>query len=1032
MKIGMRNKRGVFFSTDAMIAMFILLLVLIVAFPPRQGIRYETEVHQDILKSLSILKVGESSNPYVQGLIASGDITDLDKSLLEQIGELYVVDPDDARVLISAVLGDLNLKGNVGIWYGSTLIYSSNSTPIEDAIDIDVSRQILSGIESGGNVTGFSARAFLSSDSVSNYFYFGGYVGDGDVSFSVPYTGTISDARIELVINDNFDLYVNGIFQGNFLGSPDDFTPVNYTLQAGDFISGDNLVEFKGTNLHIAGGFLKVTYMAEVEYSEAEKYRFPGIEGLVNLYDGFYVPGTLTTLDIFLHLNSSVNAFLNIGNVSVFNGTTDGEEYISISDAMLSTLLDYDMLSEETIPVRLGLENVSYGGINQKVDVFSVTDLSGSMDDNCNPSSCEYSCGSCGGACGICDAKAGNDILIDVILNTTGSRVGLVGYETSVRESDVHVLSSDDVSLKDLVLNEWDASGSTCICCGINRAIFELNSGTIHSRISTGNDDAEQCTDDGDMSLGSGDLEMIKDTGRCGGGGDQEVGMRFQNIYIPQGSNILSAYIEFTADASDSGNTNLVLHAEDIDNAPQFSNSDYDITSRTKTSGSVNWNNLQSWSINIGYNSPELSLIVQEVIDRPGWNTGNSIVIIVSGSGQREAESYNGETYSAARLIVTHQPPLCGNGADDPGEECDDGNAINNDGCSIICEVEESVKNMIVLSDGQANRQCPQQDTGSSSQDAIDAACDAYELGINVHAIGFGGSVDETTLQAIAQCGNGSYFFADVDELADIYQQIANNILAEYSEQTLGAFGDFYTRLYPDSYVEFGYVPQEIPPGLILTLENQFSNSSGVSFSVPDDVTIVETRITSYSGPRWTDNVKIGENDVYDLSNYGSEYIVLGDPYIVNIPDSLVLPGTQNDVTLTTAVSPTNSSEGSIFNKVLLTLVKNATAFSDIKVSANGCHWTIEFEDGDIIEGNIPEEYSGGDMCNYISSDFGDVANENDAMQVAVLSLLQDLDIDSDGRLDFLFSEEDLQVSLDQVTGIPFTWTSEVQARRWY
>jgi hypothetical protein len=821
MKRGMKNKRGVFFSTDAMVAMLIILFVLIIAFPLRGGNRYETEVHQDILNSLSILKVGESSDSYVLSLIASGDITDLDKSLLEQIGEFYVIDPDDARALASAVLGDLNLSGNVGIWYGSTLIFSSNSTPIEDAIDIDVSRQILSGIESGGNVTGFSARAFLSSDSVSNYYYFGGYVGDGDVSFLAPYTGNINDARIELVVNSDFDLYVNDVLIGNYGGSSDDFTPVNYSLPIDEFISGDNLVEIKGTNLHIAGGFLKITYKAEVEFSQAERYRFPGIDGLINLYDGFYVPGDLTTLDIFLHMNSSVkNVFLNIGNVSVFNRTTDDEELITILNSDLSSLLDYDELSETTMPLRLGLENLSFLTVGQDVDVFSVTDISGGM------SACALNCSGGGGSPikTIDLVRDGNKIFVDVILNGSNNSVGLVGYQSEAAEEDYHPLSNDDASLKNKI-DEWIAGGSVCVCCGINKAAVSL----------------------------------------------------------------------------------------------------------------VN-----------------------------------------------ESE---GDKFLA----------------------------------------------MVVMSAGKANAKCDEQDTGSAVSDAIQAACDAHEdYGIDVYSIGFGDSVDEATMQSIASCGNGSYYYSDVDQIGNIYEQVAEEIIAKYNEQTLEFEAGLKTKLFSDSYIEFGYDKQDIPSGLILTLEEQFSNSYGGSFSVPSDVSVIETRVTSYSGPRWTDNAKINDNDVYKLSNYGSDYIVLGDPYIVNIPNSYVSPESSNAVNLTTGVDPANSSGGSVFNKVLLTLVKNATAFSDIKVSADGCFWTIEFDSGGIIESNIPDSYGGGDQCFYTSGNFGDLADENDAMQVAVLNLLTGLDVDLDGKIDFLFDEEDLQISLDQVTGIPFTWSSEVQARRWY
>jgi cysteine-rich repeat protein len=44
------------------------------------------------------------------------------------------------------------------------------------------------------------------------------------------------------------------------------------------------------------------------------------------------------------------------------------------------------------------------------------------------------------------------------------------------------------------------------------------------------------------------------------------------------------------------------------------------------------------------------------------------------------------------RVAETIGPSLCGNGRFDPGEECDDGNTVNGDGCSSQCVVECSFK----------------------------------------------------------------------------------------------------------------------------------------------------------------------------------------------------------------------------------------------------------------------------------------------------------------------------------------------------
>ena len=145
-----------------------------------------------------------------------------------------------------------------------------------------------------------------------------------------------------------------------------------------------------------------------------------------------------------------------------------------MDNAYLSSILNYRQLEGKTIPLRLGLQNATFIGIAQKIDVFSVTDLSGSMDDNCGGCN-ELTCtplAQCNDAdgCKICDAKSANFLLVDYILNTTGNRVGLVGYDTIANPQDFHPLSNNSVSLKSIV-SSWDANGYTCICCGMESAL---------------------------------------------------------------------------------------------------------------------------------------------------------------------------------------------------------------------------------------------------------------------------------------------------------------------------------------------------------------------------------------------------------------------------------------------------------------------------------------------------------------------------------------------------------------------------------
>jgi MSHA biogenesis protein MshQ len=180
---------------------------------------------------------------------------------------------------------------------------------------------------------------------------------------------------------------------------------------------------------------------------------------------------------------------------------------------------------------------------------------------------------------------------------------------------------------------------------------------TEQVRVSANNDDAEERVSNGDMSRSSTDLELGFD-----GNNQQIVGMRFRGVDIPQGATINSAYIEFETDETDSGTTSLVIFGEDGDSPNQFENNDNNISDdRTKTSASMNWVPSAWNSVNELHQTPDISSIIQEIVDRGGWVANNNLVIIIEpGSGcstsscQRTAESHNGESGAAPLLVVDY------------------------------------------------------------------------------------------------------------------------------------------------------------------------------------------------------------------------------------------------------------------------------------------------------------------------------------------------------------------------------------------
>lgn len=147
----------------------------------------------------------------------------------------------------------------------------------------------------------------------------------------------------------------------------------------------------------------------------------------------------------------------------------------------------------------------------------------------------------------------------------------------------------------------------------------------------------------GDLYFSSSDLEMSEDGAR----GHQSVGVIFDDIDTPQGASIDNAYIEFTADQTDSGTVELKVVGVDedtavawggsyaVDNAVDGDNSD----GRVGTTASTTWTPAAWTDGDSGANTRvDVTAIVQEIVDRAGWTVDNDMtfaVQYVSGAGRR-------------------------------------------------------------------------------------------------------------------------------------------------------------------------------------------------------------------------------------------------------------------------------------------------------------------------------------------------------------------------------------------------------------
>jgi hypothetical protein len=169
-------------------------------------------------------------------------------------------------------------------------------------------------------------------------------------------------------------------------------------------------------------------------------------------------------------------------------------------------------------------------------------------------------------------------------------------------------------------------------------------------RITSSNDDAEQDSSGGNMHLNSSDLEMVMETEL------QRVGLRFQNVTVPQGANITNAFIEFIVDETTSVATDLTFWGEDTNSATTFTSTAYDIDDRNWTSTSVDWDNVPPWDVDDDtVQTPDISSIVQVIVNRSGWSSGNDMAIFVTGSGVRIARAYDGTASKAPLIHIEYQ-----------------------------------------------------------------------------------------------------------------------------------------------------------------------------------------------------------------------------------------------------------------------------------------------------------------------------------------------------------------------------------------
>lgn len=168
----------------------------------------------------------------------------------------------------------------------------------------------------------------------------------------------------------------------------------------------------------------------------------------------------------------------------------------------------------------------------------------------------------------------------------------------------------------------------------INIVNDEQSSGTVIRSIDSEEDDTEEGINGsapGFIDIASSDLEFGEIEGSDTG--VQLVGLRFNRIEIPNGATITSASIQFTVDevVDNPAEVIMTIAGEAVDNATIFSANDFDVSNRTLTTASVDWN-IPVWptkdEAGPSQKTEDIKSVIQEIINRAGWQYDNSLNII--------------------------------------------------------------------------------------------------------------------------------------------------------------------------------------------------------------------------------------------------------------------------------------------------------------------------------------------------------------------------------------------------------------------
>jgi hypothetical protein len=507
----LKTKKAQFVEIDFFLAILILGMGIIVITAPFINVREDIQADRlsyDAVTILSTMKLQGLEQETRNGIIIKASNLGIEFNDEDTINHIIIkliveaqkgANKNDlmklARYITNETLKDIipeRYKYEVTIISGDE---TYNLIDIEEKTSLaSQSRTLLTGLQVGKPITGYIANANLKeikkTDAV--YEFIGGFIGQGDISFTIDLPNipaqNIKNLYIEGLFKENFLIYVNK----NLCAEMSEGF-VNQSLNCVQYLQSDLnkiSINFSGDDLnekYVSGGLIKIEYdviqtiSANPRTITKRKY-IPDITGIINMYDSIYVPGKLINVSINLNhemdilfnslddsSSTDVQLIMTIGNETVYESKELG--FVSYQNKLN---LEYDY-EDETIPFRVGFPNLTASFKGGEVDIIIITDLSGSMNRMLINSSSGITRNNCDDpdlynetTRRISVAKCLIKDFINKTLENTDNRIALINFAAN---AVIYEQYTNDSAYLIQRVNDMKVEGGTCISCATAAAL---------------------------------------------------------------------------------------------------------------------------------------------------------------------------------------------------------------------------------------------------------------------------------------------------------------------------------------------------------------------------------------------------------------------------------------------------------------------------------------------------------------------------------------------------------------------------------